>query len=168
MCRGDFFIFLDSDCVIPEPDRFFTQALFAISEYQNLVALTAYLHVVPREETFGDKLVRGIANLGLRLENNIVFNRGELSGELQTIRREAATRLGGIREDLVTIQDADRFRRLSEIGKTVIHPELMVLHSGRRAHQVGWPRLIFMWLVNSFFVSVYNRSFTTRDWTAIR
>lgn len=39
----------------------------------------------------------------------------------------------------------------------MIDPELTVLHTGRRAHQVGWPRLIGMWLVNSFFVSVYNR-----------
>ena len=64
-------------------------------KYQNLVALTAYLRVVPREETFGDKLVRGITNLGMRLKNNIVFNRGELLGEFQMIRREAFTRLGG-------------------------------------------------------------------------
>ena len=50
------------------------------------------------------------------------------------IRREAFTRLGGFRENLVTIEDADRFRRLSKIGKSMIDPELMGLHSGRRAH----------------------------------
>jgi hypothetical protein len=33
----------------------------------------------------------------------------------------------------------------------MIDPELMVPHSGRRAHQVGWPRLIFMSLAKSFF-----------------
>ena len=49
----------------------------------------------------------------------------------------------------------------------MIDPELKVLHTGRRAHQLGWPRLIFMWLVNSFFVSFYNRSFT-KEWRAIR
>ena len=124
-----------------------------------MVALTAYLRLVPRGETFGDKLVRGITNLGMRLKNNIVFNRGELLGEFQMIRREAFTRLGRLREDLVTIEDADRFSRLSKIGKTMIDAELMVLHSDRRAHQVGWPRLIFMWLV---FVSVYNRSIHQR------
>jgi hypothetical protein len=42
------------------------------------------------------------------------------------------------------IEDADMFRRLSTIGKTMIDPELTVLHTGRRAHQLGWPRLIFM------------------------
>lgn len=49
----------------------------------------------------------------------------------------------------------------------MIDPELTVLHTGRLAHQVGWPRLIVMWLVNSFFVSVYNQSFTA-EWKAIR
>ena len=53
------------------------------------------------------------------------------------IRREAFTRLGRFREDLVTMEDADRFSRLSKIGKTMIDPELMVLRSDRRAHQVG-------------------------------
>ena len=49
----------------------------------------------------------------------------------------------------------------------MIDPEITVLHTGRRAHQLGWPRLIFIWLVNSFFVSVDNRSFT-KEWKAIR
>jgi hypothetical protein len=49
----------------------------------------------------------------------------------------------------------------------MIDPELMVLHTGRRAHQVGWPRSIVMWLVNSFFVRVYNRPFA-REWKVIR
>ena len=78
--RGDFFIFLDTDCIIPEPDRFFTQALSQFRKYPNLVAPTAYLRVFPAEETFGDKLVHGVANLGLRLKNNL-FNRGESFGE---------------------------------------------------------------------------------------
>ena len=43
------------------------------------------------------------------------------------------------------------FRRLSKIGETMIASELPVLHLGCRALQSGWPRLIFMWLVNSFF-----------------
>ena len=59
------------------------------------------------------------------------------------------------------------FRRLFEIGKSMIDPELTVLHTGRRAHQVSWPHSIVMWLVNSSFVSVYNRSFA-REWEAIR
>jgi len=51
--------------------------------------------------------------------------------------------------NLVTIEEADMFRRLSKIGNTINNPELTILHTGRRAHQVGWPRLIVMWLTNS-------------------
>ena len=49
----------------------------------------------------------------------------------------------------------------------MIGPKLTALDTGRRAHQLGFPHLIFMWLVNSFFVSVYNRSFT-KEWRTIR
>jgi glycosyltransferase involved in cell wall biosynthesis len=166
IARGDFLIFLDADCAIPEPDWFFTRALSQFKKNPSLVALTANLRVFPQEETIGDRIVHGVANLGLRLKNNL-FKRGESFGEFQMIQREAFTHLGGFRADLVTIEDADMFRRLSKIGRTMIDPQLTVLHTGRRAHQVGWPRLIIMWLVNSFFVSVYDRSFT-REWTAIR
>jgi glycosyltransferase involved in cell wall biosynthesis len=51
------------------------QALSQFQKNPNLVALTAYLHVFSRGETFGDKLVGGVANLGLRLANNM-FSRG--------------------------------------------------------------------------------------------
>jgi hypothetical protein len=51
---------------------------------------------------------------------------------------EAFTRLSGLRADRVTIE-------VFEIGKPMIDPELKVLHTGRRAHQVGWPRSIVMW-----------------------
>jgi hypothetical protein len=36
------------------------------------------------------------------------------------------------------------FRRLFEIGKSMIDPELTVLHTGRRARQVGWLYSIVM------------------------
>jgi hypothetical protein len=57
---------MDADCVIPDPDRFFTRALLQFRKNPNLVALAAYL------ETFGDRLIQGVANLGLRLENNVL------------------------------------------------------------------------------------------------
>lgn len=163
---GDFYIFLDADCTIPEPDRFFARALSRFEEDPKLVALTAPLRVIASSETLGDKIVHGLANVTLRVSNNL-FNRGHSWGEFQMIRQDAFIRLGGFREDLVTTEDADMFRRLSKIGRTRLDPQLRVLHSGRRSHQVGWPRLIFMWLVNSIFFSICNRSFT-KEWTVIR
>lgn len=164
--RSEFYIFLDADCVIPDPDRFFTRALGRFSADPRLVGLGCRVRVFRGEETAGDRIVFGLSNMALRFSNN-VLQRGHAWGKFQMIRREAFDRLGGFREDLVTIEDADMFRRLSRIGRTRIDPLLTVFHSGRRAHQVGWPRLIIMWLVNSFFVSVSGRSFT-KEWKAIR
>jgi hypothetical protein len=59
------------------------------------------------------------------------------------------------------------FRRLSRIGRTRIAPELCVLHSGRRGHQVGHPRLIAMWLVNLVSVAFRDRTFS-KEWKPIR
>jgi hypothetical protein len=67
------------------------------------------LRVFPRQETFGDKLVHGVANLGLRLKNNVSTPASRLEN-FQMIRQEAFMRLGGFRADLVTIEDADMFR----------------------------------------------------------
>jgi len=88
-----------------------------------------------------------------------VFNGGKSFREFQMIRREAFARLVGFRVDLVTIEDADTFRRLSIIGNTMIDPEPTVFRTARRAHQLGWSGLILTWLIDSFFVTVYNRSF---------
>jgi glycosyltransferase involved in cell wall biosynthesis len=163
---GDFLVFLDADCVIPEPDRFFTQALGYFKRNPELVGLTGYLRVFPADETGGDKLVSAIANFGLRVANNIL-KRGVSFGEFQMIRREAFARLGGFRADMIALEDADMFRRLSRIGRTMIAPNLRVLHSGRRGHQVGHPRLIAMWLVNLVFVAIRGRPFS-REWKPIR
>jgi len=163
---GDFLVFLDADCVIPEPDRFFTHALADFKRDPGLVGLTAYLRVFPADETLGDKLVSGISNLGLWVANN-VLKRGVSFGEFQMIRREAFARLGGFRADLIAFEDADMFRRLSRIGRTMIAPKLCVLHSGRRGHQVGHPQLISMWLVNLVFVAIRGRPFS-KEWKPIR
>ncbi len=166
VAAGEFLVFLDADCVIPEPDRFFAQALAYFERDAALIALTAHLRVFPADETFGDKLVSGIANFGLRVANNIL-KRGASFGEFQMIRREAFARLGGFRADLIAFEDTDMFRRLSRIGRTMIAPKLRVLHSGRRGHQVGYPQLIAMWLVNLVSVAFRDRTFS-KEWKPIR
>jgi glycosyltransferase involved in cell wall biosynthesis len=163
---GDFLVFLDADCVIPEPDQFFTRAIARFEHDPTLVGLTAYLRVFPEKETFRDKLVHGIINVALTVANNLL-RRGIAYGEFQMIRRTAFARVNGYRGDLVTIEDADMFRRLSRIGRTRIDPNLCVLHSGRRLHQVGWFPLIVMALINVVSVTVRNRAFT-KEWKVIR
>jgi hypothetical protein len=49
----------------------------------------------------------------------------------------------------------------------MIDPRLKVLQTGRRAHQVGWLPLIAMWVVNSIYVSLFDRA-CTKEWKPIR
>jgi glycosyltransferase involved in cell wall biosynthesis len=163
---GDFLVFLDADCIIPDPDRFFAQALAHFARDPGLVGLTAYLRVFPADETFGDKFFAGIANFSLRVANNML-HWGAAFGEFQMIRREAFARVGGFRADLIAFEDTDMFLRLSRIGRTMIDPKLRVLHSGRRGHQVGYPQLLTTWLVNVVFMAVRDRPFS-KEWTPLR
>jgi glycosyltransferase involved in cell wall biosynthesis len=163
---GDFLVFLDADCTIHEPDQFFTHALKHFEENPKLVAMTARLRVLPAFATLADEIVFGIMYLNLRFLNN-VLGRGESTGEFQMMRRTTFDQLKGFREDLVTREDADMFLRLSKIGRTMVDPHLTVYHTGRRAHKIGWPKLLYHWFLNVFWVAVFDTA-KHKEWTVIR
>jgi len=75
--------------------------------------------------------------------------------------------VGGFNERLAAAEDMDLFRRLSRIGRTRFAGNLTVYHSGRRAHAIGWRRLLWQWFGNSVSVFLFNRS-ASREWSAIR
>jgi glycosyltransferase involved in cell wall biosynthesis len=165
--RGEFLVFIDADCMIPDPDRFFSSALSRFQEEGELVALTAYLRVFPETETIGDKVVSWTRNFGVRVSNNF-FKKGDCAGgEFQMIRKEAFFKIGGYREDLVTCEDRDLFRRLARVGRTMSDPNLTVFHSARRAHILGWPYLIGLFFINTIFFRLRGRCFS-KDWEPVR
>jgi glycosyltransferase involved in cell wall biosynthesis len=146
--QGELLVFLDADCTIENPDEFFGAALAHFVADPKLVALTAYLRVLPSEETFADKVVFSLTNLVTRIRNN-VWQKGDApGGEFQMVRRAAFDSVGGYRDELVTCEDRDLFARLAGIGRVLTDPELTVFHTGRRAHNIGWPRLILLFFVN--------------------
>ena len=83
------------------------------------------------------------------------------------VRREAFAAIGGYREDLVTREDRDLFIRLAKIGRTMSDPDLVVFHSGRRAHALGWPRLIGLFLLNTIFFHLRGRMLS-KEWKPVR
>jgi len=163
---GDFLVFMDADSRIDQPDVFFAEALKQFNAHSEVVALTAKVRVYPETETIPDRLVFGMLSLNIRILNN-VFHRGESVGEFQMIRREIFDRLGGFRSDLVTREDADMFLRLSRVGRTRLNPKLTVYHSGRRAHKIGWLRLLRDWSVNTIWVALFDKAFT-KEWRVVR
>jgi glycosyltransferase involved in cell wall biosynthesis len=165
--RGEFLVFLDADCVIRDPDSFFKAALADFERMDNLVALTALLRVLPENETFLDRIIASVINAVVLFKNN-VLHKGEVpGGEFQMFRKEVFDKIGGYNEQLVTREDRDIFFRLSRIGRTLCDPRLTVFHTGRRAHIVGWGRLIGQFLVNTLSFHVRGKV-RSKEWTPVR
>ena len=163
--RGDFFVFIDGDSYIEDPDTFFTQALTNFVNPQ-VVAVTGALDIFPHGKTWGDRIMYPLFNATHYVKNNILGT-GESSGKFQMMRRSAFEKVGGFPEDLVTREDAIMFNKLAKIGRTRYDRKLRIYHNGRRAHHYGWPRLLTIWMVETFWVTVFKRSYS-KQWTAIR
>jgi len=164
---GKLLVFLDADCSIERPIDFFAAAVAHFERDSEVVALTGYLRVLPSEETVADKLVFGLMNAVTRVRNNVCHKGDAAGGEFQMVRREAFETVGGYREDLVTCEDRDLFARLARLGRVVTDPALVVFHSGRRAHNVGWTKLIVMFLVNTISFRLRGKALS-REWSVER
>ncbi len=148
LATGEILVFIDVDHFLENPDQFFTHAIEQFAKDPELVGLTGALWVLPEHETAADKIIYTIFNWVHVWKNNI-FHTGEASGKFQMIRREAFLKVGGYREELVTREDADMFQRLAKIGRTRCDTTLKIFHTGRRAHQIGWPKLLWIWMFES-------------------
>lgn len=163
---GDYLIFLDAGVEIVNADRFFGDLLRDFEKYPDLVAATVAIKVYPTEATLSDRIIFGLLNFTFLIFNNVLHS-GNASGKFQMIRADAFRKLNGFREDLPAGEDNDMFRRLSHIGETRFYGGLTVLHSGRRAHKIGWPKLLFQWLKNGLWVMFLKKS-PFKEWKDIR
>lgn len=164
---GEYFIFLDADVYIPEPNQFFERALESFRNQQNLLALSGWVRVFPENETwadyFGYVIISGCM---FYLQNNILHT-GATCGEFQMIRADIFKRLGGYKEHLIVTEDVDLFVRIAKLGRTKTDPKLLLYHTGRRPHKIGWPRLLWEWTTNSVHAAVFNKS-SSDEWKVIR
>jgi glycosyltransferase involved in cell wall biosynthesis len=162
----EYLVFLDADVIIPDPDAFFRKAIEIFHTDPDTVAITVSLKVFEESETWADRIIFTLVNCAHFLMNNF-FGRGSASGEFQMIRRSSFREAGGYNESLVVAEDNDMFARLSGIGKTRMVYGLEVRHTGRRAHRIGWPRLLMSWWVNGLSVALFKRA-ACREWKPIR
>ena len=58
------------------------------------------------------------------------------------VRRDVFTKMGGFNEKLTAGEDHEFFQRLAKAGKTHFEKSLTVYHTGRREHEIGWPKLL--------------------------
>lgn len=166
VAEGEFLVFLDASCTIPNTDKFFDRCLKHFNKNNKLVALTTLVRVTPEKENIPDRIFFGLNDLGYYIMNNIL-NIGAAVGKFQMIRKDAYLKIGGYREDLPAGEDIDMFRRLAKIGKVRSDIKLTVFHSGRRAHKVGWINLLYLWIANAVSVWLFNKSYS-KEWPVVR
>lgn len=166
MASGDFLLFLDADCHVLDPNAFFTEAMRRFEKEPNLVAMTAYLKFDKETETLTDRIITYLVNQSFRISNNL-FRRGASPGEFQLMRRTAFEKVGGFNPKLVTGEDLDMFLRLSRVGRTRFMNDMVVYHTGRRAHKLGWPKLLSIWFANFLSFTILGKA-VSREWTPIR
>lgn len=163
---GDFLVFLDSDLYIPNINQFFNKTIENFKKDKKLVALTVCLKVFPEVATLSDKVIFKIVNYIFFFFNN-VFHTGGASGEFQMIRADIFNKLGGYNETLAAAEDNELFVRLAKVGRTHIEMSLFILHTSRRAHKIGWPKLLSSWLRNHFSMVMYKKSWN-QVWEEVR
>ncbi len=165
VAHGEILLFLDADCTIPNPETFFPKVLLHF-ENPDIVALTVPYKVPPDVATRGDRIMERIVSTLFRISNN-VFHNGRASGEFQMMRKSAFEKVGGYNSALVVGEDIDMFSRLSKTGRTYFDSSVFIYHTGRRAHTIGWPRLLVLWLLNGFSVAIRGKSYS-KEWKPIR
>lgn len=164
---GEYFLFIDADVIIPEPDSFFEKIVSEFKKDSKFVAATVRIRVAKENETLRDKIFSTLAIDWINYFNNNIFKTGSASGEFQFIRKEAFDKLGGFDEKLVAAEDFNMFSRLAKIGKTRMFYDLKVFHSGRRFHKLGWFRVMCIWATNCIYMKIFKRA-ASKIWEPVR
>lgn len=165
IAKGEFLVFLDADCSIKDPEKFFQVALKNFAD-PKLTGLVPWIKVLPEMATWADRLVYAVFNSYLWLINNLL-GLGVSGGEFQMMRQSDFQKIGGYNETLVASEDMELLGRLSKLGKVKLDRKLVVYHTGRRAHKVGWPKLLRLWMANSISMMTRKRAYS-KEWTVIR
>jgi len=164
--RGQYIMFMDSGVFIEKPNDFFQKIIDAFEADPRLVAQTVKLRALPEVATLADKFFFWAVDVTFLFLNN-VFGTGGASGKFMAVRKEAFDKVGGFNEKMAVAEDNDFFWRLAKIGKTKIEWSLVAYHGARRAHALGWPRLLFEWAYNAWSVKTRGES-ADKEWKPIR
>ncbi len=161
-----YLVFIDGGVDIPNMEHFFHKLLDNFKKMPDVVAMTVNIRFLPSIETLLDKIILISFDWWFIFSNNILKS-GAANGKFQMIKADAFKKLGGYNESLAASEDFDMFRRLAKIGGVYSDPSLTVYHEGRRAKQLGWFKLLPLWIINGIWVGLFNRSWS-KKWTPVR
>ncbi len=165
VATGEFLVFMDCGCFVIDPETFFKQALENFSN-KKIIGVSGNVEVQPEIRTFSDRVISAILNTGYRVLNN-VLHRGSAWGKFIMVRKESFDAVHGFRTDLAAGEDINFFYQLSKIGRTHFDNRLIVFHPNRRAHRIGWAKLLFIWTRDAIYRGLFDRSYS-KDWKPIR
>lgn len=160
--RGEFIAFIDADILVPDPNVFFPRLIAHFEKDKNLVGATVKIKVRPEEAKCMDGIMMWFANAS-QWFNNSVRKKGGASGEFQMVRRSAFEALGGYNEALAIGEDADFFMRLRSLGRTMIDMHLAAYTHRRRLDALGWPKLLWLWVINYIYITLFGHSYS-KEW----
>jgi|SRR5215831_10522595 len=162
VARGEYLVFVDADIFIPRANDCFAAIAANFEDNPRLVGMTVKITFAPGEERLIDAIVHGILSRVFWFMNR-VLGKGAASGEFQAVRRDAFEKLRGYSESLPVREDNELSCRLARLGRTQIDLRLTAYTDNRRVKQLGWPRLLKLWMVNYCCVAFFRRSAAT-EW----
>lgn len=165
VATGEFIVFMDADGTIPNIDIFMAKML-NVFENKKVLATTTIYKVEPDSETLMDKIIFNSLGYWFGVLNNILRIGGS-GGEFLMVRADSFKKIGGFNETLAAAEDMDLMWRLNKIGRTHSELSLYIYHSGRRAHKVGWPKLLFQWTMNTVGAFLFHKPIS-KEWEEIR
>lgn len=165
--HGEYLLFLDADVTLQKPETFLEALVLRFESDDKLVAATTRIKILPENETLADKILSTVMIDWPHFLNNNIWKTGSSSGEIQFMRKAAFDQVGGFDASLISCEDINMFERLSRIGRTRMFYDLVVYHTGRRFHKLGWPRILYTWIVNIIYYKLRGKTKST-VWTEVR
>lgn len=163
--KGDYLVFADADSYVLDAEDFFHRAEGMFQKDPHLTALTFFNRFTPELETRADRFFLAYFNYATAIVN--LLGSGTCTGKLHMIRSDAFRRVGGYNPKIVASEDVEFFHRLAKIGRTRCVRSLIVYHSGRRQHAIGWPRLIWQWTANTWSALLFKK-IRSKEWKEVR
>jgi GT2 family glycosyltransferase len=167
VAQGEYLLFLDADVRLVDAENFLETLIERFENDRKLVAATVRIMISPEHATLTDKILSTLMIDWPHYMNNNILKTGSSSGEIQFMRKSAFDKVGGFNPKLVSCEDINMFERLAKIGRTRMFYDLRVYHSGRRFHKVGWPKILYTWMVNIIYYKLFGRS-KSEEWTVVR
>ncbi|MCX6785480.1 MAG: glycosyltransferase [Candidatus Komeilibacteria bacterium] len=164
LASGKYLFFLDCGVKIGKLDEFVKKVLETMEQSPKNVGLTLEIRFYPSQENDVDRFNLWVINKTITNLNKIKL--GMAFGWVQVVRGEAFKQIGGYNETLITSEDADLFKRLSKLGRTICLKDFIAYGSAIRYHTEGWPKIIGLALVN--FVSyIFRKKSYSKEWKKI-